>query len=760
MWNMPYDFAKTSTNGYYTDWTNATINALNLVVESETIGNTTVSLKEKLVPNADGTDTGWYQWQDYLAGTDTTAAYTDYDSTPDEARWMFIDTVYSETFVRNSMYTVTDDARQSWTTADITKTYDSITSLDFSIDFILKGLPTQVTLYYYPAGVKANAVSMGTITTDFERDGTGGDIYYGTLSVTENPDTEAAWTAAQINAGEWAIEYNETSGGGAGTFCVVRSITMYVRGEIASGSNLELDTIAVDVYGADAYSDYASGVLGRSRVWTTTKAHLQMVDDFTNSISDITNSVAVTSPPNLPLDHAQLYGQLYVVNGEDNTRIYPVDGDDDFGALTTNNADGATAITGRTVWSFGGRIFYGYVNDNTTYTPERVAYSKLNDGTTHNDDSAGDIDLIDTPGGVVKGLPLSEDLCAVYKEVGIYTLRRTGNDAVPFIRDVIDFQTSNVATMTTKRVSATNGNPVHLFLGWSPADGYSVFMFDGSTVNNVGLGISKKLREDFNHRAFRTAFAEVDPLTRHYYLFLPDENETLCTRGFSYNIRREQWREFTIPFYATCAGIWTLGGQSKALNGTQTMILGGGEGYLRKSDWRLGFDSIVNGNFNELDGSASTPDFNLYNISDAGLAGTAKEWYTSYLETGDLLLAGRDNPELQAQLNSVHMTYYTMGSSKVTVQVSTDGGQNWTTGQTYYIGDNSYTRRLRYAKFDIPPAESVLADPATAFGRRHRVRLQFDADTRWDADYEQDLPNNAFEIAEIWVGFETGGDDA
>jgi hypothetical protein len=106
------------------------------------------------------------------------------------------------------------------------------------------------------------------------------------------------------------------------------------------------------------------------------------------------------------------------------------------------------------------------------------------------------------------------------------------------------------------------------------------------------------------------------------------------------------------------------------------------------------------------------------------------------------------------------MTYYTMGSSKVVAQVSTDGGQNWTTAQTHYIGDNSYTRRLRYIKIDIPPEESVLGATATATGRRHRVRLQFDADTRWDSDYEQDLPNNAFEIAEIWVGFETGGDDA
>ena len=750
-WHMPYNEALTSSSGIYVPWTASTINSLSLVVELEDDGVNDQVVGVRLNAEADGTDTSWVNYQDWLDGTTTTGTYTDYDDNPDRSVWVIRQCgcrrEQVEVDVPNSIYTSTEDARQSFTTEDIALSGDGVAYVSVAASAILTdGLPKTVNVYYYPGGVKANAVLMGTLDFEGLSDGPGENIdKASTGQITENPDTEAAWTAAEINAAEWAVEYDDGNNEGG---IALSSIYLQVGISFTSASTTEIDVMTVDVFGADANSNYAAGVVGRSKVWTTTTAHYQMKNDITPTIDDITNSVAVTSPANLPLDHAVLYGQLYVVNGEDATRIYPVDGDDDFGALTTNNSDEATSITGRTVAAFADRIFYGYVRDNTSYIPERVAWSKIKNGTTHADsatNSAGDVDLLDTPGPITKLAVLTEDVLAAYKEQGIYVLRKTGNNVIPFIRDVVDHQTGCMAPMTVKTVTNTQGDPIHIFLGFNPADGYNIFAFDGSQVTPIGTPIAKELREEVNHTALRSAFAEVDPLTQHYYLFVPDVGESLCDKGYSYNIRRDQWRSFTTPFYATAAGIWTLSATGADLYGTKTMIVGDSNGLLHRSDWRISYDTIISNT-----GDTNSIDFPIFESNSNTAHGDVRDYFTSYMETGDLVLTGRETPEKQAILNSVHLMGYGEGYAKVTLQVSVDGGVNWTDAETYYIGDGLHQRDLYYRKLDI--------DPVT--GRRHRVRIQLDADTSIDPDLGVDAVNGAFAIGEIWLGYRIAGEDA
>lgn len=698
-------------------WTSAWINndLLKLVMEF-TDGQTQVG--EFLAPDADGDETGFTD-----ATNGGTATYSDFNIRP-------VDYISGDPEVSNGATASTSGSSQSWTYEDLETTFDTISSISPWIWVEKNNTATPTFRFWFrpTAGDDSVQHTLYTYThTDLKL-----NVVFLALrtAVATNPETSLAWTATDIANGEFGVTLDNNHS------WTIKGHQLAVVG-YGPGAGLHVDTIAVDVYGLDADENADTGVIGINNIWSTTAAHLRLDDEESPTSTDITNSVAVTSPGNQPLDWATLYGQVYLVNGTDATRRYPTSAFK-FEALTTNDAAGTGLITGRTVTAFADRILYGWTQDATVYTPERVSYSKIFNGGTHNDDSAGDFDLLDTPGGVVKLAVLSEDICAAYKEVGVYALRRTGVDAAPIVRDVVDFQTGVLGRMTVKTVVNAQGQPVQLFLGFNPSVGYNVFAFDGTNVVPIGDPIRRYLRDDVNHNALRNAFAEVDPDGGTYWLFMAEGTEAFPSGGYYYHIMRNQWRKFDLPFDVSCAGVWALADDTPVIGGSGTLIVGGTSGTLYKAKYGITHDSL-----NQEIGSTSLAYEKV--SEDAGEVGRRRDFFPSTMTTGDILLSGRENPQLQNILNRVHLMYYDRGPCKLQLSVSTNGGATYSTAQTYYIGTSDGGGDYEYLVMDFDGPK---------IGRRHRIKMLFEPEN------DDGAGDEVYDIGEIWLEWEPGGTNA
>jgi hypothetical protein len=720
-------------------WTTTDVNALEIVMEL-TSGTTQYAMR--IIPDADGmfTDGG---------------AYTDFDA-PIPANTGLPDNPTDS----NTGITLTAGQKQSVTFATWPQTNLAGSTLG-SVDdwFMFIGFsgdswdnPAVVSMVYYPtAGDDSTSYTLFTKTLTFEGSLDSTYPFLAELITGNNPDTSAAWTQADIEAGEFSLEVTS----GEVTLVSWNLASVMLGGESVSAN---VDQLALDVCGMDADEDADGVVTGITHLFSSHLHHSRFDGYSGNNVTlvDVTNSVSFTTPPTAFHDQAILYGQIYLVNGTDATRRYPNEaGTNLYEALTTNNSDGATKITGRTVAAFANRILYGWVTDNTTVTPERIAYSKLFDGGTHNDTSAGVFDLIDTPGGVLKLMPLNEDVCTVYKTTGIYILRQTGNKIAPLVPDRIDAETGLVAPGTVKNALGPERNPVQIFLGKNPVDGFNVFMFDGSAVTPIGDAIRKELRDNVDHEFINTAFSIVDPLSGYYWLFVADRGDVIPEGGYMMNLRNHQWYRFTLPtqMAASCGGTWTLPNMDAfrlpARFGYKQAIIGCIDCIPRRLEYDITHDTLLAGNLIPSTAAFARARYdNMIYQSDGDGTGRYRIFYDPEIITGDLLL-NAEAPHENTILRSIHIQYRNAGTTKLTVSDSIDGGQNYLGEATYQIGDETADGRLMYQSFD-------LTTPVT--GRRHRLKFTFNWDLGADVEMVQygDYP---FKIEEIWVDYEPSGED-
>jgi len=420
---------------------------------------------------------------------------------------------------------------------------------------------------YYNNGSVDTLVSSGEANADCRE-------YSSPLSalMTVNPVSLAAWTKTEVNAASFKLKIT------ASVQLTLEFVNLNV-GIQTNSSGVRVDTVSAEIL--------APGTTNvRDKLVLSNRSFVRLEPE-TLDVINVTNSVASTSLPSVaPFDWAVLYGQTYVVNGVDPTKRYPTAGSL-FESLTTNNADGATAITGRTICAFADRILYGWVKDNTTYTPERIAYSRQLNGGTHNHASAGDFDIIDTMGGVMALRPLNESLCFAGKEVGAYALRRTGNSAFPIIVDPIDYETQCLSQYSTQRV-LLKGQPVIMFLGANPSAGVNVFAFDGTAVRPVGDAINPQLEERVNPKMYSLAVGATDPNTNSYVLFVAEGREIARALGFAMNLNTLAWTSWELPYGIFSSALWNLQPptalatlissanlRDESFPGIPTMVLGG-----------------------------------------------------------------------------------------------------------------------------------------------------------------------------------------
>jgi len=468
----------------------------------------------------------------------------------------------------------------------------------------------------------------------------------------------------------------------------------------------EIDWMNVVITGVQSEQLATTGLLGVSKVIVSDRALLEY-NDATPSYIDRIGASAL--PTARPMDGAILYGQIFAVNGENQTYIFP------------NSAGNFYQLsgkpTGRTVATLAGRILVGWATSADSKTiPERVIYSVKGNGEDYTGVGSGFFDLLATPGGIVKLATFSDDLCMAYKEQGVWTIRRTGDDDIPFVPDVIDFETRCMALKTVKNTLTKEGLPIQLFLGRNSLNGLSVFRCDGSTTVDVGQGIFKFLNDSatttFNRLAH--AFAEVDPDTGNYWLFVVEGTDTYPKRAWILDMRTYEWTSAALAHQYSTAGRWTLATVAGTFHGGENkMILG-----------------------KASDNLAYKPDSTL--ITDAitpGLGADVKETVT--WETGDYRLSG--TAQEQAIGYRLHLLYTAAADVAATISASKDGGVTYNTGQPYTL-KGSTTEPLSYRVLDILPIQ----------GRRIRFKVEV----------VPALRTSAFEIAEMWIGTETAGEDA
>ncbi len=661
---IPYDLS----DGFC--WLDADLDSLELTVEFE---SGTQSTTEFVPPSGDGDDT------DFTDATNGgTATFSDYS----------LDTVVynKETTDRNGARTTAVGDKQGFTVSAFTTTYSSIDSITLAMWVEVQPNTTHAfkMIYKDSGGTEYDLTASGESTPTITYAGRMQTKFRQFLfNYPLNPADSAAWEEADITGGQFIIENI------SGTSQTWRSMTPIVFGQV-SGQTVHINTLAIDVMGMTG--GLPGSGLRATRLFTSNRATLRVDDDAGASptITDVTNSATLSSSPaNVPADQATLYGQVYMVNGVDPTVRYP-NGSDLCEALSTNDSAGANPITGRTVAAFADRILYGWVKENTTVTPERVAYSKIFDGGTHADaaGTASDFDLLDTPGGVVNLTPLNEDVCFAGKEEGIYALRRSGRDVAPIFRDVIDFSTRCMSITGVQRILNNSGQPIVLFLGWNPAAGYNVFAFDGAQVVAVGDPISRALREDANHQLLRFAFTGVDPQNGDFWLAFAEGDEVKVNSGYIFHMRTGAWSRAELAFDINSLGNWVvpdttrthpscgiIWGEPKLIAGTFVPMVG---------DREFIVDSIGTPT-HEAASVGSNGDVDRYSNDAGGEIGRFSSPIQATIETGDvdLFVDGQD-PNIVGYRWRIE--YEALGPFRVRVDASEDGGKDWNAVAEYTLG--------------------------------------------------------------------------
>jgi hypothetical protein len=552
--------------------------------------------------------------------------------------------------------------------------------------------------------------------------------------MTTNPEAGGAWTKTQVNAASFKLKIKDS----------VQLVLEYASCTVTGTTNSA--TVQVDTVSAEVIAPGTAAVPAKLVLSNRSFLRLQP-EDLT--IDDVTNSVPSQSLPTLsPFDWAVLYGQVYVVNGTDPTKRYPTAGSV-FESLTANNADDATPITGRTIAAFADRILYGWVQDNTTYTPERIAYSQEFNGGTHSDPSAGDFDIIDSMGGIVALRPLNESLCFCGKEMGIYALRRTGNSAAPIIVDPIDYETGCLAKMSAVRV-LLQGLPTILFFGRNPTAGINVFAFDGTKVTPIGDAINPLLEELANPRTNTMAIAGVDPRTNSYVLFLSPGNVIDRSLGFAMNLNTGAWTRWDLPYSIYSTAQWnfqpetglvsslttTLKGE--AFPGIPTMVLGGRHNLPLRSH-ALPFDTLT---VAQNPASLPAPDIPGF-IWDTEPRTSQKNIFTSTIETGDIQLVDPAMGEIQIMSYRLHLDTINYGPMRFLFNYSIDGGLT-------YDSDNEVEKFIGTMDKDGRALHTFVDFDNPVHDRKIRFRIQAEPE-----DSVKDLPF-FWQIDRFYIEYEVG----
>ena len=375
------------------------------------------------------------------------------------------------------------------------------------------------------------------------------------------------------------------------------------------------------------------------------------------TLTDIVGAAtAPTVGPTQRWDETRFFGKQYFSNGIDHIYRYP---------NASNEIDELTTIPHAfTVSSFIGRLFLGRTTESATVFPDRVRWSTVEDDSDFTGTGSGYIDLNETYGDVVKLLPLGGTLVA-YKTTSVFNLSATGDRDDAIVKQLISPGIGAVAMSTVLSVVARDGLPAHIFLGQGRG-GYNVYMYTGNMLIPIGDDIKEELRDNISAHQAMNAFAHHDAKRNQYLFAVAYQGETFPTTVWSYDIDTGSWKHWKVP-EITCFGNWKTKEEESTVD-----------------QWTF---------------LAGQPDSTVRWLDPESYQDKNSEDIVMIAESGDWAVEPRVT---YATLYRVHLHYYDAGYTPITVYVSKDGGDTYSTGTTVYLGqsDGSADDSLRSVKID------------------------------------------------------------
>ena len=524
-----------------------------------------------------------------------------------------------------------------------------------------------------------------------------------------NPETSNAWTPAEINAGlVFGIELVELSD--PGQSLEVSSFEAIAEGSTTT-SGVEIDAINVTAFGRDLDGADPSESMARILGTHSGFQRLNEQNNKEDGFEDVSGSISGPTASPLSWDWTEFFNKLYVTNAADKIYRYP-DASEEFDQLSTD-------MLVHTLWTFGNRLMGGDVIDAGTRHPKRVAWTALAaDDTWSGDAAAGDLDL--THGGqgrLVKGLPLSSHVAALYLDLGIYNLNWTGDDSAPFLPRMVDNDTGIVAPNTCKAVIDQGGSSTHIFLGRGP-NGVDVYSYDGSQAVPIGGEIRDDLVKRSNASTLRHAFAALEPRKNLYLLFIPEGDQLFPEQCWVYDIDTGHWTRWTFSIEITCAGMWKLVDTSDATTPGKTVLIQDGEtelllgtsmGTVYRFDPDRFTDVITPGGD---DDDFTREFFETTTTSDTGYYDDETPINVD-IRTGDVEFSD-DASTRQTGLKRFFLTHVDQGPVDIVLDESVDGGTSFINTVAVTL-DGLDTGKIKNVDIPIPIPTS---------SRRHMIRIR------------------------------------
>lgn len=595
-----------------------------------------------------------------------------------------------------------------------------------------------VTIYHVGTDSVRRAVGVALITR--QHNAAPWDPFHGwqlvSTPVSTNPQTGAAWTVAEVEAGlQFGIEVAANSVNVALSYA-----SLQVEGTMAGGgatiTQLELLPVVRTVIGTPTPQQFLGRLMG------TTTSFFRFDRQSPGSGVDFVDVLGAASAPTAGWSQwsiAEFFNRLYIENSVDTTYEF-------IGSAGTMSQLTAPLPIGHTMWSFANRLFKGDVTDGGVRFPKRITWSALAAPNDWTGASSGDLDL--THGGegrVRKGLSLGATTSAVYLDKGIYTVRWTGDDSAPFIPKLADADTGIVAPLTCRPILDKDGEAVHLFLGRGP-QGISVYAFDGVAAQDVGGEVSDEITRLANHNDIEYAFAWVEPRANLYLLFVPEGTQTMPQQAWVFHVDTGHWTRWEFPFGISAVGEWTIlldeGAQSQR-DGEKTLVLGTTLGvpfyfnFDAASDW-------VNAPGSSIEGNASTF---FTSAEDLNSPSAPREMPIDIeITLGDLVLSAADIRDLTAPMR-LWLTYEDLGFADLQLAVSRDG-LAFDSPTNFSIGAGGPTNALLETEWATKETVVDVALPTS--GRHQALRI---TNNQTEATARQRI-----RLTKMMLEFDTGGD--
>lgn len=403
-------------------------------------------------------------------------------------------------------------------------------------------------------------------------------------------------------------------------------------------------------------------------------------DTGTPTWTEISNgsSPAFTGTDTDPWDFAVVHGRLVGSNGVNADLCY------EWEDPSVNLGSGAGKIhqltnsyAAKYVNAFADRIFLANTIESGTAIVDRVRWNATGLA-NHNvwnpatDATAGFLDLVDTPGAITGAQPLF-GRHYVFKRDYIHRFTETGLTTPSFtVQTIVD----GVGCAEGRTLVEINSRLY--FLGSD-----NVYRWDTSSrPEEIGTPIRNELFDILDRSEIRKCFAFHHELFNEYWLCIPSTNASWPDRAYVFNYESKSWTKSMLD--VTCAVPYRTVDPSPQIDDVMKQI----------NSEPTPIDSALSG-ADVLYPVLGREDKKPVQIDDTSISDADGVTPTLSFDSSDTVFGAKDGHTL-ATVHRVILTVRGRSSAVVSVELSVDGGQTWTSLGSQTTLSNNSTHFLYY----------------------------------------------------------------